>query len=104
MDAELDARLDAAGLIGMKYAVWAELRPERIAVVDPDGSEWSFAHVNGRANQLVRLLRARGLTAGDAVALVMSRSAARSTGSRAILMRWRGWTRATSPIRPAAAQ
>lgn len=67
-----DAELDAAGSRGMKYAVWAGLRPERVAVVDPDATEWTFAHVNGRANRLVRLLRARGLEVGDAVALICS--------------------------------
>lgn len=67
-----DAELDAAALTGTKFALWAGLRPDRVAVVDPDGTEHSFGHVNGRANRLVRLLRARGLTAGDAVALVCS--------------------------------
>jgi long-chain acyl-CoA synthetase len=73
--ADLDAELDQAALSGMKYAVWARLRPERIAVIDPDGTEHSYGKVNGRANQLVRLFRARGLRAGDAVAMVMSNRA-----------------------------
>jgi long-chain acyl-CoA synthetase len=73
--ADLDPELDQAALSGMKYAVWARLRPERTAVIDPDGTEHSYAHVNGRANQLVRLFRARGLSAGDAVAMVMSNRA-----------------------------
>ena len=68
----LDERLDAAAVTGMKFAVWAGLRPAALAVVDPDGGEHSFAKVNGRANQVVRLLRARGLAAGDAVALISS--------------------------------
>ncbi len=72
MAAITEAALDAAALTGMKFAVWAGARPDRVAVVDPDGTEHSFADVNGRANRLVRLLRARGLTAGDAVALICS--------------------------------
>ena len=68
----LDQQLDAAALTGTKFAVWAALRPDRVAVVDPDGSEHRFAAVDGNANRLVRLLRARGLAAGDAVALICS--------------------------------
>lgn len=72
-DAEsLDARLEAAAAVGMTYAVWADVQPDRTAVVDPDGSEHSFAEVNARANQLTRLLRARGLETGDAVAIACS--------------------------------
>ncbi len=76
MSPELDAELDRAALTGTKYMVWARLRPERTAVVDPDGAEHSYGEVNARANRLVRLLRARRLQAGDAVALVMSNRAA----------------------------
>lgn len=65
-------RLDAAALNGTKFALWAAARPDRVAVVDPDGTEHSFAEVNGRANKLVRLLRARGLGAGDGVAMICS--------------------------------
>lgn len=69
---DLEGRLDAAALIGMTMAVWADVQPDRIAVVDPGGDTHSFAGVNARANQLVRLLRERGLGAGDSVALVCS--------------------------------
>ncbi|RYF94110.1 MAG: acyl-CoA synthase [Caulobacteraceae bacterium] len=65
-------RLDAAALLGMQLAVWADVQPEAVCVVDPDGTEHAFAQVNARANLLVRLLRARGLAAGDSVALVCS--------------------------------
>jgi long-chain acyl-CoA synthetase len=67
-----DAELDAAALTGTKFALWAAAQPDATAVVDPDGSEHSFAAVNGNANRLARLLRARGLKAGDAVALICS--------------------------------
>jgi long-chain acyl-CoA synthetase len=72
IDQALMERMDAAALQGMQLAVWADLQPDAVCVVDPDGTEHSFAAVNARANRLVRLLRARGLTAGDSVALVCS--------------------------------
>ena len=72
---ELGGRLEEAAAEGMTMAVWAELQPDRTAVIDPDGTEHSFAKVNRRANQLARLLRARGLAKGDAVALVCSNRA-----------------------------
>ena len=68
----LTERLEAAGLSGMTTAVWAQVQPQKTAVVDPDGTEHSFAKVNANANRLVRLLRQAGLRAGDAVALVCS--------------------------------
>jgi long-chain acyl-CoA synthetase len=74
-DPELEQRLDQAALTGMRLAVWAELRPDKVAVVDPDGSEHSTVTLNARVNRLVRLLRARGLRAGDGVALICSNRA-----------------------------
>ena len=67
-----EAELDAAALTGTRYSVWAAAQPDRVAVVDPDGTEHCWAAVDARANQLVRLLRARGLKAGDGVALICS--------------------------------
>ncbi len=47
--------------------------PDRPAIVMASSGETvSFGELNGRVNQLVRALRARGLGAGDAVALVCS--------------------------------
>src|SRR6185295_16668383 len=66
---------DAADQVGMTTALWAGVHPGRVAVYDPDGTAHSFAKINARANQLVRLFRARGLKAGDAVALVCSNRA-----------------------------
>ncbi|WP_337187426.1 AMP-binding protein [Phenylobacterium sp.] len=68
----LEARLEAAALEGMTTAVWAEVQPDKPAVIDPDGRTRTFAEVNANANRIVRRLRAAGLQAGDAVALVMS--------------------------------
>ena len=72
MDPTLEQALDAAALTGTRFAVWAARQPDRVAVIDPDGTEHSYAAVNANANRLVRLLRARGLRAGDGVALVCS--------------------------------
>jgi len=69
---ELAERLEKAAETGMGLAVWAEIQPDKVAVIDPSGEEHTFAKVNKRANQLVRLLRKRGLKPGDSVALICS--------------------------------
>jgi len=69
---DLTARLEAAAATGMGMAVWADVQPNKAAVIDPDGTRRTFAEVNADANRLVRLLRGAGLKAGDAVALVLS--------------------------------
>jgi long-chain acyl-CoA synthetase len=58
--------------VGMAPAWGASRKPDDLAVTSPHG-ERTFAELNHRANQVVRALRARGLAAGDAVAL-MSRN------------------------------
>ena len=68
----LTERLNAASLNGMGTAVWADVQPERSCVIDPDGRVRTFAEVNANANRLVRLLRSAGLTATDAVAVLIS--------------------------------
>ena len=68
----LNARLEAAAMVGMTTAVWADEQPGRTSVVDPDGRERTFAEVNANANRIVRLLRGAGLKAGDSVALLTS--------------------------------
>jgi long-chain acyl-CoA synthetase len=54
---------------GLALQFWAEETPDRPAIISPFGTR-SFAELEGAANQLVRALRARGLGAGDAVALI----------------------------------
>ncbi|THD51756.1 AMP-binding protein, partial [Phenylobacterium sp.] len=71
----LDDRLAAAGMTGMTTAVWAALKPDATFIHDPDGKTHSWGMVNAQANRIVRLLRAKGLKAGDAVALVCSNRA-----------------------------
>jgi long-chain acyl-CoA synthetase len=50
--------------------------PDRVAVIEPDGTEVSAGELLARANQLVHGLRALGLGAGDCVATVLDNSAA----------------------------
>src|SRR5438477_1602910 len=56
---------------GMAIAVHAAATPHRVALVSEHGDR-TWAELNGRANQLVRALRRRGVGAGDAVALLCS--------------------------------
>ena len=53
----------------MTVAYWAAEAPDRMAITSPVGT-LTYAELNARANQLVRALRERGLTKGDAVALM----------------------------------
>ena len=66
MDPELQARLTAEG---RAITYWATVAPDRLAIASPHGAR-TFAELDKRADQLVRVLRALGLEAGDAVALV----------------------------------
>ena len=68
----LDDRLGAAAMNGMTPAVWAQVQGGKTFIHNPDGSTRSFAEVNANANRIVRLLRAKGLKAGDSVALAVS--------------------------------
>ncbi|MEI8400421.1 MAG: AMP-binding protein [Alcaligenaceae bacterium] len=56
---------------GMSIAYYAEHSGDQPAVIEPERVT-SFAMLNGRANQLVRALRQRGIKAGDAIALLCS--------------------------------
>ena len=67
----------------MSQSLWAELKGDQIAVHDPIGTR-TFRQINEAANQIVRLLRERGLKEGDAVALLCSQP--RASSSRC----WRG--------------
>jgi long-chain acyl-CoA synthetase len=72
--ADLMERLTAAAHVGMTASIWAELKPDAVAIHDPIGKR-TFAEVNANANRIVRLLRSHGLKAGDAVALLCSNRA-----------------------------
>src|SRR5256885_322467 len=53
----------------------AQEDPGYLAIVDPDGTEYTAGAVLARANQLARALRALGLKRGDAVAAVLPNGA-----------------------------
>jgi long-chain acyl-CoA synthetase len=57
--------------VGMTPAFTAARTPDLMCVVS-DAGDRTFGELNAHANQLVRVLRARGLVAGDAVALMCS--------------------------------
>ena len=67
-------KMPAALSTGMGLAVWAELLP-RVVAVHAGAQVRTFEELNARANQLARALRARGLRAGDGVALLCSNRA-----------------------------
>ncbi len=59
----------AAAAEGMLHAWWAERVPDRLAIASPLGDR-SYADLNAGINRMARALRARGLKAGDALALM----------------------------------
>jgi len=61
--------LEAALAAGMALAWHAARQADTLALATPFGNR-TFSELNGRANALVRLLRDRGVGAGDAVAVV----------------------------------
>ncbi|MEO6122379.1 MAG: AMP-binding protein [Ilumatobacteraceae bacterium] len=63
--------LSSAAANGMTAAFHAHHAPDRMAILSGHGDR-TFAELNANANRLVRALRARGVGAGDAVALVCS--------------------------------
>jgi long-chain acyl-CoA synthetase len=67
---DVDA-LNAAAEQGMLAAYWASQRGDATAIVSDVGDR-TFREVNENANRLVRALRARGVHAGDGVALMSS--------------------------------
>ena len=71
---DIRERLMDAAQRGMVASVWASVKPDAVAIHDPHGAR-TFAQVNANANRIVRLLRHRGLVAGDGVALLCSNRA-----------------------------
>ena len=53
----------------------AQARPDRIAIVDPDGTPFTFGELGRRVNQISRALRSLGLATGDVVAGVVHNGA-----------------------------
>lgn len=75
MSATVDqlSRQDAAAC-GMLLAWTAAQQPDSPALIAPSGNR-TYAELNAAANQLARALRRRGLSAGDAVALLCTNRA-----------------------------
>jgi long-chain acyl-CoA synthetase len=69
-DATVDRRADLTA-VGMGLAWWAGELPDTLAIIGPTGTR-TFPELNANANRFVRALRARGLEAGDPVALLCS--------------------------------
>ncbi len=59
----------AAAAQGMLHAWWAARIPDRLALITPHGDR-SYEDLNHNINRLARALRARGLQAGDSLALM----------------------------------
>ena len=54
---------------------FAQQAPDELALIDPQGHEWSRGELLARVNQIAHGLRALGLEKGDCVALVMENCA-----------------------------
>jgi len=67
-------RQTEAAATGMSHSLWAEVHGDKTAIYDPIQTR-SFRQINQAANQVVRLLRERGLKEGDSVALLCSNRA-----------------------------
>ena len=92
----LEHRLLDAIEVGMAPALWAEIQPDKVAVHEVSGRRRTCGELNANANRIARLLRSRGLAAGDAVALLCSNrvefadvlAAALRTGLRLTPVNW----------------
>ena len=90
-----DDTLNAAADRGLLQTLWAERQPDRLAIVSEAGDR-TFAEVDADANRLVRALRARGVQAGDGVALMCANRpefaetvvAVRRAGLRVTTINW----------------
>jgi long-chain acyl-CoA synthetase len=94
--AQLDRdELNAAADRGSLAAYWAERQPDKVALRSAAGDR-TFAEVASNANRLVRALRARGVQAGDGLALLCSNRpefaetvvAVRQAGLRLTTINW----------------
>ena len=93
--AAIRQRMPGAMMSGMISALWGEFTPDHPALISEHGDR-TFGELNSRANQLVRALRARGLRAGESLALMCSNrpelvevmNAARRAGFRLTPINW----------------
>ncbi|HYH79386.1 MAG TPA: amino acid adenylation domain-containing protein, partial [Longimicrobium sp.] len=63
------------GPVHRRFEAWAARTPHAPAVVSADGTAWSYAELNTRANRIARHLRALGVGPETRVAVLMGRSA-----------------------------
>lgn len=70
MTEELAARVEQAAEVGMATAIWADLQPDRVAVIDAAGASRTWREFNANANRVARLLRAARLPQGAGIALL----------------------------------
>jgi long-chain acyl-CoA synthetase len=66
-----DEAFTQTALRGMTLAYWAARQPDHSAVISEHGNR-TFDELNANANRLARALRARGITSGDAIALMIT--------------------------------
>src|SRR5262245_13220288 len=93
--AVMGERIPQAMRVGMTVAVWAEIMPHARAIASEHGNR-TFQQLNARSNQVARTLRARGVQAGDGVALLCSNrpeyaealNATRRAGLRVTPVNW----------------
>ncbi len=65
---------DKQGSIAALIEAHARKRPQSLALVF-EGRRWSYAEFNAAANRVARVLQSKGITAGDAVAILMENRA-----------------------------
>jgi long-chain acyl-CoA synthetase len=90
-----DEALFAAADRGVLWSFWADRYPDRVALVSPYGDR-TLAEVDAHANQFVRALRARGVDAGNGLALLCGNrpefvevaAAAQRAGLRLTTINW----------------
>jgi long-chain acyl-CoA synthetase len=81
--------------VGMEIAAVAARDPQRVAVISEQGNR-TFKQLNDRANQIAQLLRDRGYTEGDGIAILCGnrpefievRFAAHRLGARLTTVNW----------------
>ncbi|MFI5953183.1 AMP-binding protein [Cryptosporangium sp. NPDC051539] len=61
-------------MTAVSFYEYAEQQPDRIAVIDPDGTTTTYRELHERANQIAHALRAAGLGSGARIALLAENS------------------------------
>src|SRR5215813_6070627 len=72
---DLAERFAEASKHGMQISLWAELKPNKVAIYDYTGQDRTWAEMNANANRVARRLREAGIGKGDAAAILVSNRA-----------------------------